>query len=937
MRRPVLVLAIILATAIPATTSQAHHPAQGNFGINGFDLVLTNRDGTVDEQAGSHPFALTTSLATNVDGEGEPEGWLRDFMLEVIPGMVADTTAYPRCSNADFLAVIGGVSSCPLNTILGVNAVSAEQAGQWRTAPVYNLTPPPGVLTRIGFTVLTANVIVDIGLAPTPPYNGIATSRNTSQVIEVLADKLQLWGNPSDPAHDKLRGACGVGEFTVSAEEEFEFQGSGEACPPVKPSKKPFLTLPTDCSRVLSSRFEAISWEGEFDEGERAVHDVAGNPVPFKGCGKLQFTPSIAAAPTNRAGHSPTGLDFSLDLNDEGLTAVDPKYESLSQSHVRKVVVTLPEGMTANPSLAEGLAVCSEEDLEREKLGAAPGEGCPQASKIGTLEVESPLVEEPLRGALFVAKPYENKFGSLLALYMVVKNPKLGVIVKLASKIEPDPRTGQLVTITEDVPPTAVFSHFRLHLREGGRSPLVTPSRCGSYPVEAEIFPWSGRAPVVSSSAFELEGSCAAGGTPPFEPGFEAGSANNSAAAFSPFALRLTRRDGDQDLTRFDATLPRGVLAKLTKVARCSDSQIALAKTKSGTAERQSPSCPAASQIGTVEAGAGVGSELTYVPGSVYLGGPFAGDPLSVVGIVPAVAGPFDVGTVVVRQALKVNPRSGEGEVDGAHSDPIPHILAGIPLVVRDIQIRVDRPDFTLNPTSCDRFATRAAIWGGGADPFSLADNSPVSREARYQAADCSRLGFKPKLSLKLVGGTLRGAFPELHFTYAPRKGDANVSNVKLQLPHSEFIEQGHFRTICTRVQYAAKACPAASIYGHVRAETPLLDEPLEGPVYLRSSSHKLPDAVLALHGLVDIEVVARIDSVHGRLRATVEDAPDAPIKRVVVKMQGAQRGLFVNSTDLCVAKHRAQVQLEAQNSKRHAARPVLAVRCPKKHSGQRG
>ncbi|HEY8815881.1 MAG TPA: hypothetical protein VIP57_12355, partial [Candidatus Dormibacteraeota bacterium] len=324
---------------------------------------------------------------------------------------------------------------------------------------------------------------------------------------------------------------------------------------------------------------------------------------------------------------------------------------------------------------------------------------------------------------------------------------------------------------------------------------------------------------------------------------------------------------------------------------------------------------------------------LTYVHGSIYLAGPFGGAPLSVVAVVPAVAGPFDVGTIVTRQALQFNPRTGEVTVDGAHSDPIPHILAGIPLVVRDIQVNVDRSGFMINPTDCSPFATRAQIFGGGTNLFSSVDDSPVGREARYQAANCASLAFKPQLSLKLKGGTHRGGHPRLRALLRPRSHDANIAGTVVRLPRSAFLDQGHIRTICTRVQYAAgaghgAACPPGAVYGHVRAFSPLLSEPLEGPAFLRSSNHNLPDLVFSLHGLVDFEAVARLDSKHGGIRASFADIPDAPISKVVVDMQGGKKGLIVNSTDLCTAEHRANVQLAAHNGKQLRLKPALRPSC---------
>jgi hypothetical protein len=916
-------------------------PAQAAFGINNFKLAFTEADGS-PAPAGSHPFAFTTSLGTDFNNETLiPEGWLKDIFVKAVPGLAADFTAYPRCTTAEFLARNpegGGEPLCSLTTQVGIVAVAADAAGSWETHPIYNLSPPPGVLLRLGFRIATESIFIDASLSQSPPYVPLAASRNTPQLKNVFGSKIQLWGNPSDPRHDELRGECGSqGETLEPGDiEGFEFQPTGKSCP-VVPRPKPFLTMPTDCSGPLFSSFEAVSWEGEVDSGSYLFPALAG-------CGTLRafFHPQISARPTSRAAHSPTGLDFSIDVEDEGLTSVG----GLAQPDIKKMVTTLPEGVTANPSLAEGLEVCSESDLERETLQAAPGEGCPQASKIGTLEVESPLVEEPIDGDLYVATPHANLADdSLISFYVVFKNPKLGVIVKQPVKVEPDPKTGQLIATADEIPQLP-FSHFRLHFREGGRSPLVSPPLCGDYQAKAVMTPRSGGAPFTATSAFRIisgpnESTCPKGGTPPFNPSFEAGSQNNAAGHYSPFSMRLTRRDGDQDLVRFDATLPSGVSAKLAGVSQCSDAQIALAKAKTGIAELRNPSCPADSRIGGVIGGAGVGSQLTYVPGSIYLAGPVSGAPASVVAIVPAVAGPFDVGTVVVREALRIDPRTGQATADGAHSDPLPHILAGIPLLVREIQVHVDRQNFSLNPTACSPLVAKASIWGGGINPFSILDDSPVAREARYQAASCASLGFRPRLGLKLIGGSRRGDFPRFRFTYRPRPGDANLQSLQLHLPHSEFVEQGHFRTICTRVQYAAgagngAACPGAAIYGHARVFTPILDQPVEGPVYLRSSNHNLPDIVLALQGPpslpVHTEVVARIDSIHGGLRATSERTPDLPVTKAVVDMLGGAKGLIVNSTNLCARRHRVNVRLDAHNGKQFTIDPMLqAISCNKK------
>jgi len=301
---------------------------------------------------------------------------------------------------------------------------------------------------------------------------------------------------------------------------------------------------------------------------------------------------------------------------------------------------------------------------------------------------------------------------------------------------------------------------------------------------------------------------------------------------------------------------------------------------------------------------------------------------LSVIAITPAVAGPFDVGTVVVHEALTLNPKTAEVEVDGAASDPIPHILKGIPAKLRDLRVYVDRDNFTLNPTSCDPSATEATLFGGGGNAFTSADDVPVLLQDRFQAASCASLGFKPKLGLKLKGGTKRGGHPGLTATYRPRKGDANVEGLIVRLPRSAFLDQAHIRTICTRVQFAADNCPKGAQYGYIKAWTPLLEQPLQGPVWLRSSNHKLPDLVFDLHGLVDIEVATRIDSIRGGVRASVDSIPDAPLSKVVLRMQGAKKGLIVNSRNLCAGTNKANVQSHGQNGKISDFNPVMQPDC---------
>ena len=858
---------------------------------------------------------------------------------------------------ATFLHQTGFLTNeCPDAAAIGVSSVTFIEhflAGLVREAvPVFNLPPGPGEPARFGLMLYGDPVVIDTAVDPEDEYRIVAEVHNISQVVQFLASTTTLWGNPGSPAHDASRGwVCAFHGETGAGVEGGGVPG--ECKRPADLDRTPLLRLPVTCSAPL--RYDVGFEPWNVAVGSLISRSFFQSP-PLRACNQVPFDPSLSGSPTSKLASAPSGLDLGIQMPGAGLT--NPKEGAISEAQFKRAEVTFPRGVTINPSAAEGLAVCSEAAFERERYDSRPGEGCPEASKIGSVQIKTPLLEESVNGAVYQARPYENKTHSMLGLYLVARVPDRGILVKQPIEVRPDPDTGQIVSIASDVPQVP-FSSFDFHFREGGRSPLITPPGCGTFNTVAKFTPWSAADPdnpdpaevVERQASFTVERGVTGGACPsgqaPFNPGFEAGTLNNQAGSYSPFLMHLTRQDGEQDMGKFSFTLPPGVVGKLAGIPYCPEAGIARAKARQGAhggeEEKNDPSCPAGSQIGTTVGGAGVGNQLTYVKGSLYLAGPWHGDPLSVVAITPAVAGPFDAGTVVVREALRLNPVTARAEVDGAASDPIPHILKGIPLNLRDLRVSADRPDFTLNATSCEPFAAESTIWGDGTALEPLASH-PAELASRYQAAGCASLGFKPRLGLRLKGGTRRGAFPALRAVYVPGKqNQANLSRLALTFPDSEFIEQGHFRTICTRVQFAAGAgfgsqCPKGSVYGHVKVFTPLLDEPLTGPVYLRSSNHNLPDAVLALHGLVDIEVATRIDSVHGRLRAIVSDVPDAPVSRAVVNMQGGQKGLFVNSRNLCVKakRNRARVNAKGQNGRGSLRKPLMRAQCGRRKAHKR-
>jgi hypothetical protein len=609
----------------------------------------------------------------------------------------------------------------------------------------------------------------------------------------------------------------------------------------------------------------------------------------------------------------------------------------LATAPVKDTEVALPQGMTLNPSAGNGLSSCSEQQIGY--LPGAPGvhftaapQSCPDAAKIGTLEASSPLLDHKVNGAVYVADPYKNPFGSLAAIYLAVEDPQTGIFAKLAGKATLDPQSGQITTtVTEN--PQLPLEDVVLHLFGGPKAALKTPLACGTYTTSSTLVPWSAPEGADAHPSDSFQTAVAAGGSgacptseaaAPNNPAFSAGTLTPQAGAYSPFVLKLNRPDGSQQLTGLDMTLPKGLTAKLAGIPYCSEAQIAVAKSREapnqGAVERSNPSCPLASEVGTLTVGAGAGITPLYVGGRAYLAGPYKGAPLSIVIITPAVAGPFDLGAVVVRTALQFNSETAEVH---AVSDPLPTIIQGIPLDLRSVSLRFDRPSFVLNPTSCNPkmiTGTVSTIPG---------QSAPLS--SRFQVGGCSALKFKPKLAISLKGGTARTKHPALKavLTYPQGSAYANTARAQVNLPHSEFLDTTHIKTICTRVQFAAKACPRGSIYGFARAFTPLLDKPLEGPAYLRSSNHELPDLVIALSGQVDFNLVGRVDTgPNDGIRTTFDATPDAPVSKVLLEMQGGKKGLFVNSENLCRKSQRAIADFTAQNGKILNTRPLIANSC---------
>jgi hypothetical protein len=943
------------------------------FGTEEYSLVPEEEGGAVDTRAGSHPYQLTTTFALNqnaneaaVERYGRPPALARNLHFRLPPGQIGNATAVAKCTAGDFSGIVSGSDTnlCPPDTAIGVASVTIEEpenAGlSTYPVPLFNLETAPGEPARFGFELFQTPVILDTAVrsGKGEDYGVTVSTLNTTQLANLLSAAVTFWGTPGESSHDSSRGwACVAGGHFTRSEAE------PKPCEPQKQAKPPaFLTLPTNCSAPFATTVEGDSWPNPATDAVLPLDPFTysleedGTALSLTACNQVPFGPTIHSEPTSNAATSPTGLNFEINVEDEGLS--NP--EGIAQSQLKKAVVTLPQGFTTNPSVAEGLKACSEGEYDAATVVA--GTGCTEESKVGSVEIESPLVEEKVLGSIYVAKQGENPNptpqnpkGNLLTLYMVARNANIGILIKQALRVTPDPVTGQLTTEVDNVPQLP-FSHFVLSFRNGQRSPLVTPPACGPYTVNADLHPWSDpSAPVHRESSFQItqgpEGQgCPSGGVPPFHPNLEAGTVNNAAGTYSPFYTHITRKDSEQEITRFSIKLPTGVIAKLKGVSECSDAQIAQAKSREveggGTVEQEHPSCPSGSEVGHTLVGSGVGNVLAYAPGKLYLAGPYHGSPISLVSVTAAKVGPFDLGTVVVRFAIDVNHETAEVSVDGANSDPIPHIVDGIPIHLRDIRAYVDRPNFTLNPTSCAKKSTASTILGSGLNFASSSDDVPVTVSSPFQAADCASLGFKPKLALSLTGKkTHRGALPAFKavLTYPKQGAYANIAKAQVTLPPSEFLEQGHLKNVCTRKVFETgtnpgENCPANSIYGKARATTPLLEAPLEGPVYLRTGyGTRLPELAAALNGpQISITLAGKIDSVHkkgvegSRIRNTFSVVPDAPVEKFTLELKGGKKGLLVNSTDVCKGTHKALAAFTGQNGKLDEYEPALKAQCGK-------
>jgi hypothetical protein len=924
-------------------------------------------------QAGGHPpFAfdqyiirhetvvpgVVEPLIEDDDADGLPfeDRVLKTERVDLPPGFTENPQSSPQCPQEDFKKEVAPntfVPACDDSTIVGRNEtwlvvntanavpvpggdpvtgpflpkgfVISPNPARGTRVPLYNLVPDEGEPARLGFIIAGSRVIeLEGGVAWESDFHEYFTIKLPAPSVPFssLKSRLVAFGQSGDGTH---------------------------------------ITLPTTCfnpdewPHLYSTWFRGESW-GEpnptFPEGSTAIEAELPPGAAPTGCDQIPFDPGLEVDPGTKAVDSPAAATVTttlpFDPAKEGGEVRNDGKEGISQSHVRKAEVALPKGMGINPSGAQGLVACT--DAQFKKGVRVMDNECPAASDIGSVEVMSPPLAEPLVGDVFVGTQNSRvpESGDQFRILLEAKSVHEDINARLIGRVVANKTTGDLTAILNDklvnqfageLPeglPQVPFESIKVHI-DGTKNVLTSPPVC-SASATSRFEPWARpgeQKPVTSSVTLSDDPT---GGACPktlaerkFSPFYKAHTNSQKAGAYSPFHVNIARRDGEQELKVVDVTLPKGLTGKLAGIPYCPEAAITAADGRSGKDEQATPSCSSESQVGSVTTKSGSGNNPLQLGGKAYLAGPYKGAALSLVTITPAVAGPFDLGNVVVRVALNVDPETAQIH---AVSDVIPDVFGGVKLDIRTIDLDVDRNQFMLNPTNCAAQATQGTINGGGADPTNPAAFSSYGVSDPFQAIECNKLAFKPKLRIQLYGGTKRNKYPRLKATLKARNGDANIARTAVTMPRSLFLEQGHIGTICTRPQLASHTCPKGSVYGKAWAKSPLLDKKLQGKVYLVSSNNELPDLLVDLRGQVEIYLRGVIGSGStGGLKTVFRAVPDVPVSKFVLNMKGGKKSLLVNSQNLCAKKQRAIVNMKAQNGKKKNAKKfkLNVVSCGKK------
>jgi len=947
-----LVLSVSLLFAVPALAEP--------IGLKNLEVTATNEPtaaqkanhelGSPDVQAGSHPYALITTFFLNgPEAHGEAltpaGGGLKNVRAELPPGFVGNPNATPKCNYEAFVQ-----GECPNDTTVGEATTVfspgyTTRGGSVTSDPVYNIETPGGVAAEFGYKVGgKVPIFLDASVRTGGDYGITVNVRNIPTVLAVIGSRVTIWGVPAAPVHDPIRGAClrqpdeeyggPINEDTPEEalrqynEEKSKFVG--EKCP-VDVPVQPLLTNPTSCGASRTASLSVQSW-GELAEPGKAAElsteatETAVMP-DLLGCEKLDFSPSLSVQPDGTAGSTPTGLNVGVHVSQESTT--NP--EGLGEADVRETTVALPPGVQISPSASDGLQACSNEQIGYLPAESTPGNlrftpnapSCPDASKIANVRIATPLLEHELTGAVYLAAPQnfmglpENPFSSLIAMYLVAEEPNTGVLVKLPV----NEATGQITTTFENTPQLP-FSELKLEFYGTARAPLATPALCGTYNTEASFVPWSGAPAAHPPASFQITSGpngSACSDPLPFSPSLASDTTNIQAGAFTPLETTLSREDGQQQIQSVTLHYPPGLSGLLSGVELCPEVQA-----NAGT-------CGAASEIGETIVSVGLGNDpFTVTGGKAYITGPYNGTSTCTVGsagcapfglsiVNPAKAGPYDLQEgrpVVVRAKIEVDPHTAALTVttNPSGSYAIPHMIEGIPLQIKHVDVNVNRGGFTFNPTNC----TPTHVTGTVASDEGA--SSPVS--IPFQAGECRSLAFAPKFSVSTQGKTSKAKGASLTTTIAypaPFNTYANIAKVKVELPKALPSRLTTLQKACTAAQFNANpaGCPSASVIGYAKAVTPLLPVPLEGPAYFVSNGGEaFPNLIMVLQGYgVTIDLVGdTFISKSGITSSTFKTVPDQPVTSFELTLPEGPYSALAANGNLCTQKLTMPTEFVAQN-----------------------
>jgi hypothetical protein len=893
-------LALVLICALLGLNVLAGE-ADASLNVESFSTTSSNHE------AGGHPD-LSTSFRLSEPGVSEAA---RNVIFQAPEGIFGNPYAITHCTSSDF-----ALDQCPSDSQAGLITVYSNYEGETHkllgTAPIFDIEPLGEQTALLAFNVPTLNIPINIPVVvrTSSDYGLTFTVQEISQSTPLAGADLTIWGFPALDAHNGERfpkGSLGKPSNCPGVADTSCIASPTAANIPVRP----LTDNPTTCAGPLVTKLTVRTYQ----DPENPT-TVEGTYPATTNCDLEVFNPVLYASPTTSATDSASGLNLELSA---------PQFLGFanSPSEVKSATVTLPPGFTINPDAADGQTACSDELANFDTEGPAQ---CPDGSKIGTFGIGTQALPGTLDGSVYIGEP---RPGNQYRLFLVASG--FGINAKLIGSVRPDPETGQLTIFFEGLPQVP-FDDFQLHLFSSDRGLMATPTHCTVYEVNAHFFPWNSVLPDQrSSQVFSLDsapgGALCPGETRPFHPRLVAGTSTPTAGAYSDFTLKLDRDDGDQYLGDLTFKLPPGFTGDLRGISYCPEAAIAAAATNSGRAELASPSCPASSQIGTTNVAAGPGSHPFHAFGKMYLAGPLKGAPLSLAAVTPALAGPYDYGVVVVRVALHIDPQTAQVY---AASDTVPRIIGGIPLRMRSIQVSIDRPNFTINPTNCSSFTVASQ---GIGDQGTVTDFSSY-----FQAVNCRSLPFKPNMAIRQVGGhkfTARSKNPQMQFDLTTRPGDANIKSLAVTLPSAFAIDQRHLGNICSEKELAEKKCAGRTPIGKATTTTPLLDQPLSGPVYAVSGSGGLPKLAFLLNGQVNLVPRAETKTITkngaGELQTTVPVVPDAPIGHFALTIFGGKTGYLVNTRDICARTPVTKIEYTAQNGKTRSESVKVKASCGKK------